>query len=75
MIGVDEPAEPLCKKLLAMVIEAVFVYIFSCKFCSDEEKPLSLARRLPRRAFFLGVVRPLALGCARPWVALRPELV
>ena len=75
LIGVDELAEPLCKKLLAMVMEAVFVCIFSCRFCSDEESPLSLARRLPRRALFLGVVRPLVLGWARPWAALRPELV
>ena len=75
LIGVDKLATLLCKKLLAMVIEAVFVCIFSCRFCSDEDRPLSLARRLPRTAFFLGVARPLALGGARPWVARIPALV
>ena len=75
LIGVAKPAAPLYTKLLAMDIEAVFICDFSCRFCSDEERPLSLARRLPRTALFLGVTGPFKLGWAGPWATLWPELV
>lgn len=63
LLGVVRLDDALGTKLLA---EAPFIYLlFSCcgLFCSDEARPFSLLRRLPRMAPFLGVTgAPWALG-------------